>query len=109
MTINAMPTNVLFDAVMGLLWNNSEPDAGSPPPPKEAVAIASYVKNHRVNAENAFEVLRIMWPDSLFQPRCNHTPFGDDPSETAVDVKFVDGSQVLIIARRGLGDAVEVI
>lgn len=102
-----MQTSVLFNDVMLLLWDaHVEGDEV----PKEAIAIAAYIKNHRVNAENAFEVLRIMWPNAKMQPR----PIGegvtsDSPSEVWYDVQFEDGSQVLLQSLAGQGSAVEVI
>jgi hypothetical protein len=60
-----------------------------------------------VNEENAFEVLRIMWPDAKVLVRPNGEGVTGEPDETWYDVRFPDQSQVLILATRGIGSAVE--
>ena len=97
-----MRTSELFNGVMAVLWGN---DPASHP--KEAVAIASYIKTHRVNAENACEVLKIMWPEATFLVR--ELSSDQKPDEVLFDVQFEDESQVLLICNHGIGDSMEVV
>jgi hypothetical protein len=96
-----MKTSELFSSVMSVLWDGAEN------PPKEAVAIASYIKTHRVNAENALEVLHIMWPSAKLQVR----PDGEGVPAGSIwfDVQFEDGSQVMVDAEDGIGNSIEVL
>ena len=94
----------LFDSTMAVLW-----DSVAGPTNPVARALASYVKTHRVNAENGFDVLRLLWPDAEMTARASFTPVTDDESETQFDVKFPDGSSVLLIGHRGICNMIEVI
>lgn len=98
-----MKQSDLFDQVMSLIWENDAPSN------KEAVAIVSYIKNHRVNAENAFEVLAIMWPDSTLIVRPPGQGVSENPAEVWYDLQFSDGSQVLLLSMRGIGCSIEVL
>jgi hypothetical protein len=118
-----MKDNQTFAAVMNVLWGNlDDPKSGTlgqildgaPRPAVSAIvrALASFVKNHRVNHENAFEVLCLLWPTarmSLRKLEDGDEPFSDDPSEAIFDLVFEDGSQAMVISKRAIGDQVEVL
>lgn len=97
-----MKTNELFEQTMRALWDNIYDTT-----PKEAVAVASYIKTHRVNAENALEVLRIMWPDAKVVVR--HDAMDQADNEAWFDIQFEDGSQILVGAPNGIGSSLEMI
>lgn len=95
----------LFNQVMDIIW-----ETGAPEPGKIAKALASYVKNHRVNHENAFEVLNILFDGCSITPRKDDAGVTcDDESDVWYDVLFADRSQVLLMSRRGIGSAIEMI
>jgi hypothetical protein len=48
-----------------------------------------------------------MWPDAKVLVRPNGEGVTGEPDETWYDVRFPDQSQVLILATRGIGSAVE--
>lgn len=98
-----MRTSELFNDVMMLIWDGADRDL-----PKEAVAIASYVKSHRINAENAFEVINIMWLEGA-KVAVRADGEGIEPGLIWFDVTFADGSQVMINAPMGIGSWIEVI
>ena len=97
-----MKTSYLLNDVMMLIWDGADRDL-----PKEAQAIASYVKTHRVNAENVFEVINIMWPEAKMTVRKDGE--GIEPGSIWFDVNFEDGSQVMVNANKGIGDSLEVV
>lgn len=85
----------------------------------EVTALTSYVKNHRVNHKNLFEVVRILWPQASMSSR----PVGDTDHEFLIDfagdedtynqlvkaivsfdVTFPDGSQGIIYSVNGIGE-----
>lgn len=101
-----MQCSVLLDFTMRSLWGDSDVDL-----PKEAVAVASYIKNHKVNPENALEVVRIMWPESKFEPHIPAEDVAGDIAECTVwfYVTFPDGSRSLVVSKNGIGDSVEVL
>lgn len=88
--------------VMGFIWDNDQPT------PKPIVAMASYVKNHsRHNAENVFDVISILFSESLVhvtplegQQRSSHRNF-------MVEVKFQDESRCLVELTDGIGSSCE--
>ncbi len=96
-----MKTAELFSQVMMILWDGEEQ------PTREAKAIASFVKTHRVNAENALEVRLIMWPDSNISIRMPGESIAQ--GEIWFDVTFEDGSQCMIQADDGIGSSIEVL
>jgi hypothetical protein len=105
-----MTTAELFREVMMILWN------GDLLASTEARAIASYIKNHRVNAENAFEVQAIMWDKPVRLVKDAETamsdypvPRTDYPEDSHHIVLFDDESQVIITARNGIGSGIEVV
>lgn len=100
-----MKTSELFNDVMALLWSDPKDRLSVS---REAEAIASFIKNHRVNAENAFEVIGIMWPTATVVVRDNAT-LDDDPERSLFDVKFADGSQALVGAIKGIGSMVDLV
>ncbi len=98
----------LFSDVMSLLWGFGE--AGVPLyNDKFAQAVASYAKTHRVNTENAFEVLNIMWPTKFtMTARTPGEGTGDiEPGVFWFDLTFEDGSQCMVRSHYGIGDSVE--
>ncbi|MBS0369051.1 MAG: hypothetical protein JSS57_07620 [Proteobacteria bacterium] len=99
------PTSHLFSDVMLLLWSDPKDHLDVS---REATAIASYVKNHRVNAENAFEVLQIMWPEAKVLVR-RDAVLDDDPERLLFDVSFADKSQAIVGAVKGIGSLVDVV
>lgn len=102
-----MKTSNLFDGVMSLIWDEG---GAKETASTEARAVASYVKNHRVNSENACEVLEIMWPQAIMKPRPNGEGVTcDDPADVWFDIQFEDGSQVLMMTRRGIGTSLGVV
>lgn len=95
---------VLFEATLSSLWAPEEPA------PRIIHALVSFVKNHRINPENAFEVLQILWPDATMKFLAlsgDEQPSSDDPSEVWFEVTFADGSRADVQALRGIGAAVE--
>lgn len=100
------PTANLFNAVMEILWD----DDTAPPAGKVATALASYVKNHRVNHENAFEVLHILFSDEckMSVRRGDEGVTIDEPGNVWYDVQFLDGSQMLLLSRNGIGSSLEI-
>ena len=96
-----MKTSELFSDVMAILWDADMSES------KEAVAIAAYVKTHRVNAENALEVINIMWPTATMQIRADGQ--GIEPGTIWFDVKFDDNSQAMVNANDGIGNSIELI
>ena len=102
-----MKCSILLDYTMRVIWGDVEEDT-----PKEAVAVASYVKNHKVNPENALEVVRIMWPGAKLDP---YIPTGDEVRAGSFECEvwfyatFPDDSRSLIVSKRGVGDSVEVL
>jgi len=101
-----MEQATLLSAVMDVLWGDENDSA-----PKEALAIASYVKSHgRANHDNVFDVLDIVWPDSTITARLPTSgEVRNDKSEVWFDVLFVDESRCLVVANRGIGSAIEVV
>lgn len=96
-----MKTAQLFSETMALLWDD-HPNAD-----KVARAIAAHIKTHRVNSENALEVLNIMWPDATMTIHPDGQ--GTEPGSLWFDITFKDGSQCMVNANRGIGDGMEVL
>lgn len=112
-----MRTSVLLDEVMLLLGNPKavENDIGETPS-KQAQAIASFVKNHRINVKNVFEVVEIMWPEAEINIREKFMDYYDyvesdanKKSFAVYDIIFKDGSQGVIISWRGIGEVFELV
>jgi hypothetical protein len=106
-----MQQSILIDYVMTALWvtaGDGRTLVDKDDLPKEAVAIASYVKTHRVNTDNVFEVIRIMWPKAKLSVK---RELGEwDKAETVLyDVTFPDKSQGLVASMDGIGTEYEVI
>lgn len=83
----------------------------------EAVAIASYVKTHRINVKNVAEVIGIVWPDARMwahhrtdaqtkQFEADITTGGED-AQTILSITFGDGSQGLMIGEHGIFEEYE--
>ena len=96
-----MDCATLFDNTMYVLWDNKNDDI-----PKEAIAVASYIKSHgRINHANAFDVIAVMWPLTRMHARL---PEHDDGHATVLyDVTFPDESHCLITALDGIGSGIE--
>lgn len=95
---------ILFEATMAALWDNDEETT------RVVTALASYVKNHRANVENAFDVLSILWPEAKMKFSAlagDARPSTDDPSEVWFEITFTDESRCDVQALRGIGCAVE--
>lgn len=96
-------TASLFAAVMSCLWDDHGPDSNHD---RVTRALASHVKTHKLNPENAFDVLNLFWPSASCQPRFAVGNV-NEPEEQAYFAKFDDGSQAIIISGRGIGNSVE--
>lgn len=98
-----MNTAILFDNVMRVLWGDNEP--------LDDFIIKSVVDKvrgtARVNHENALDVLDLFGPE---QVKFVYARGADDETDTAIfTVKFWDDSSILIVAKRGIGSALEVL
>lgn len=95
-----MDNATLFNYVMAHIW---DPDRDND---VIAHAVASHVKTHRINAENAFEVLRVLQWNGAMKLDVRE---GDDfePAYCWYRVTFPDDSVALVGGRNGIGDAVE--
>jgi hypothetical protein len=80
-------------------------------PLTEVLAIAAYLKNHKINQDNVADVINIMWPKSEFNAR----PVAEDPDQDGfyvftIDVTFPDGSMGMMFAMaNGLFDDFETV
>lgn len=82
-------------------------------------ALASYVKNHRVNHQNIFEIVNIIWPDAVkmeLLPREEANDWFsyltqeiDEASFAVFRVVFPDNSSGVIVSSRGLSIDFEVL
>lgn len=99
-----------FDSVMGLLWG-CVPDADKHKVPMEIRAIAGFVKTHnRINAENAFDVLDLMWKHERAITLRDVEEIGS-PAERRFNfhVMFLDGSECVVIGEGCIGSGIELI
>jgi hypothetical protein len=88
--------------VMGVLWGNEEK--------VEPVytGIASYVKTHnRHNAENVFDVVSILFSQSLVHIKPLEGERNSSERNFLVEVKFQDGSRALVELVDGIGSSCE--
>ena len=95
---------ILFDNVMRSIWGDNDP-------PHDFIvkSIADKIRGTaRVNPENALEVLDMFGPNiaRFVDARAAE---GDETDTAIFTVKFWDESSILIVAKRGIGSAVEVI
>lgn len=106
-----MNLSMLVDEVSRLLdatVRELDPNADYSP---MARAVASYVKNHKVNPRNLFDVIEVMWPTAKMWVR-EMTPqekgewAGYAPNEgdavMVYDVQLPDESMGIIVVVRGL-------
>lgn len=106
-----MRTSMLLDEVVRILDatpRELDPEAKYS---GEARAIASYVKNHKVNHSNVFDIIAIMWPNCTMRIAEDEqrgefvTDYAQQQSEseeiTAYNVTFEDDSQGIVVSQRG--------
>ena len=116
-----MNTSELCDQVIlhlnGITPAEEQPDYN---PPSLVKAVSSYIKTHRLNVHNVFEIFDVMWKDAEMTVR----ELGDynraqesawvkflnveeeieaAKSMVIFDVKFPDGSMGIIVSGRGIG------
>ncbi len=89
--------------VMSVLWGNDEHEDQP-----IMIALASYVKNHnRHNAENVFDVIGILFSQSVVHIKPLEGERNSSPRNFLVEVKFQDASRALVELVDGIGSSCE--
>lgn len=76
-------------------------------------ALGSYVKNHKVNHHNIFDIIDVLWPTAHISVRDWQGDISNDwtsyvsdhdqeDSLVVYDITFTDGSSGIIVSARGL-------
>jgi hypothetical protein len=100
---------MLFVDTMSYIW--SDEDRGDKTTTRGMLvrAVANTVKTHRINDENAFEVLAIAFPETHieFDEREAPAPASSEDERVRYKATFADGSRALVWATHGIGSMVE--
>lgn len=93
----------LFNNVMSCIWGDNTHDF-------VVRALADKVRGTaRINPENALEVLDLFGPDIVEFMDARASDAEDDRDTALFTIRFNDNSSILIVAKRGIGSAIEMI
>jgi hypothetical protein len=100
---------ILFSEMMTYLWGTDESADKGTAQGMCTRALTMAVKTHRVNEENAFEVLQIAFPDCVVRfVECEApAPESSEDERVRYQVTFSDKSRALVWAGDGIGNMVE--
>lgn len=101
----------LFADAMSYLWGSESHGDKATTNGLLVRAVANSIKTHRVNEENAFEVLAIAFPETdLAFVECEKpAPASSEDERVRYQATFADGSKVLLWAANGIGSMVELV